>query len=209
WTRGVKEDFERRRYDLTAVFAQPAPVAAVDSLLALVPEVERAEYWPEAGAYLIGPSGVPGGGVQLLGPRPESLLDLKLVAGRQLASGDTNGAVINQVVAARHPGLRVGGEIRLRRRGRDMAFPIVGIVKELAPMPAVYAVPAAVYAATGRDPLLTSSARIVTRSHDDAGQREAAAALERAFSEAGIEVTGMHRMLDMRQAILDHLVIIL
>jgi putative ABC transport system permease protein len=90
-----------------------------------------------------------------------------------------------------------------------MAFSIVGIVKELAPMPVVYAVPAAVYAAAGRDPLVTSSARIVTRRHDDAGQREAAAAIERAFSEAGIEVTGMHRMLDMRQAILDHLVIIL
>ena len=209
WTRGVKEDFERRRYDLTAVFAQPATIATIDSLLARVPEVERAEHWPEAGAYLIGPSGVPGGAVQLLGPRPESLLDLKLVAGRQLTPTDTNSAVINQVVAARHPGLKVGGEVRLRRKGRDTAFPIVGIVKELAPMPAIYAVPAAVYAATGRDPLVTSSARIVTRRHDDAGQREAAAALERAFAEAGIEVTGMHRMLDMRQAILDHLVIIL
>lgn len=209
WTRGVKDDFSRRRYDLTAVFAQPVPVGTLDSLLAAVPEVERAEYWPEAGAYLIGPGGVPGGTVQLLGPTPASLLDLKLMAGRQLVAGDTNAAVVNQAVVARHPGLRVGEAIRLRLRGRDVAFPIVGVVKELAPMPAVYAAPAAVRAATGRDGLSSRSARVVARRHDDAGQRAAAAALERAFGEAGIEVTGMHRMLDMRQAILDHLVIIL
>lgn len=209
WTRGVKDDFSRRRYDLTAVFAQPVPVATLDSLLAAVPEVERAEYWPEAGAYLIGPGGVPGGTVQLLGPAPGSLLDLKLMAGRQLVAGDTNAAVVNQAVVARHPGLRVGESVRLRLRGRDVALPIVGIVKELAPMPAVYAAPAAVRAATGRDGLSSRSARVVARRHDDAGQRAAAAALERAFGEAGIEVTGMHRMLDMRQGILDHLVIIL
>lgn len=209
WTRGVKDDFARRRYDLTAVFARPASVATLDSVLATVPLVERAEYWPEAGAYLLGPDGVPGGAVQLLGPEPQSLLDLKLVAGRSLTTADTNAAVVNQGVLGRNPALRVGGEVRLRRRGRDTAFPIVGIVKELTPMPAVYAAPAAVRAALDDDPLTTWSARIVTRRHDDAGQRQAAAALERAFAAAGLEVTGMHRMLDMRQAILDHLVIIL
>lgn len=209
WTRGVKEDFARRRYDLTAVFAQSVPVATLDSLLRAQPLVERAEYWPEAGAYLIGPDGVPGGAVSLLGPRPEGLLDLKLMAGRSLAAGDTAGAVVNQAVVARHRGLRVGGTVGLRLRGRTVSLPIVGIVKELAPMPIVYATPAAVLAATGRDGLTSRSARIVARRHDDAGQREAAAALERAFGAAGIEVTGMHRQLDMRDSILDHLVIIL
>ena len=209
WTRGVKDEFARRRYDLTAVFSQPVPVTKLDSLLRGQPLVERAEYWPEAGAYLLGPDGVPGGTVLLLGPRPQGLLDLKLIAGRQLAPGDTTGAVVNQVVIARNPALRVGGEVGLRLRGRDVRFPIVGIVKELAPMPIVYAAPAAVLAATGRDGLTSRSARIVALRHDDAGQREAAAALERAFGAAGIEVTGMHRQLDMRDAILDHLVIIL
>lgn len=209
WTRGVKDDFARRRYDLTAVFAEPVAVADLDGVLLAQPLVERAEYWPEAGAYLLGPDGVPGGTVSLLGPRPQGLLDLKLMAGRALATGDTAGAVINQAVVARQPTLRVGGEVGLRVRGRTVRLPIVGIVRELAPMPVVYATPEAVRAATGRDGLTTRSARIVTRRQDDAGQREAAAALERAFAGAGIEVTGMHRMLDMRDAILDHLVIIL
>jgi putative ABC transport system permease protein len=48
----------------------------------------------------------------------------------------------------------------------------------------------------------------VSRRHDAAGQLAAAGALERAFEGAGLEVSGMQRMLDVRQGILDHLVII-
>lgn len=209
WTRGVREDFERRRYDITAVFAQAQPIRTIDSLLVGQREIASAEYWPEAGAFLIGPEGVPGNSVSLLGARPEGLLNLKLMAGRQLRISDTNAAVINQVIAARDPALRVGGTVRVRLKGRTLAFPIVGIVKELAPTPVVYLPPGAVLAAAGRDGRTGRSMRIVSRRHDDAGQRAAAAALETRFAEAGIEVTGMHRMLDMRQGILDHLVIIL
>lgn len=209
WTRGVREDFARRRYDLIAVFARSQPTPTIDSLLAGQDEIASAEYWPEVGAYLIGPRGVPGGSVSVLGARPAGLLDLKLIAGRQLTPSDSSAVVINQAIVARNPSLRLGGEVGLRRRGRTVSLPIVGIVKELAPMPVVYATPASVRALGELDSLTAWSARIVSRRHDDAGQRAAAAALERRFSDAGIEVTGMHRMLDMRQAILDHLVIIL
>ena len=51
--------------------------------------------------------------------------------------------------------------------------------------------------------------RVVTRGHDDAAQRTAARAIERELRVAGIEVSGMYRMLDMKRSILDHLVIIM
>ncbi len=209
WLGGVREDFSRRHFDVTAVFSESVPVTQLESILAGLTKVDRAEYWPEASAYLIGADGVPGGLVSLIGPQPQSLLDLEVTAGRALARADTIGAMVNQAVVARQPGLGVGDSVRLRIKGRSVSAPVIGVVKEIAPMPTIYFPPAAVLAATGRDGLSSRTARIVTRAHDDAGQRAAAAQLEAAFGAAGIEVTGMHRMLDLQQAILDHLVIIL
>jgi len=210
WTRAVDADFARRRYDLTVTLAERWPTATLDAALAAVPGVERAEYWPGASPYLIGVNGVASQPVSLVGPTPGStLLDPRVVAGRWLRSDDTEGAVINGAVVNRNPGLALGDTVRVRLRGRTVGFPIVGVVKELAPMPVVYAASSAVLAATGQSGDESRVIRVVTRAHDDAGQRSAAREIEQAFDERGIEVTGVHRMLDQRQGILDHLVIIL
>jgi ABC-type lipoprotein release transport system permease subunit len=62
---------------------------------------------------------------------------------------------------------------------------------------------------TRQSPDSARSIRIVTRAHDEASSRAAARELERAFERRGIEVSGLQRMRDVRQGILDHLVIIL
>lgn len=210
WTRAVDSDFRGRRYDLTASLAAPTPTTTIDSLLATVPEVTRGEYWPSASPYLIGASGVPGSTVALVGPDAATgLLDLPLLAGRWLLPGDSTGAVINQAVVAANPTLVLGGVVPVRFEGRTSSFPIVGIVKELAPMAVIYAPPSAVRALTGRPAGVARTVRIVTRGHDDASQRAAAQALERAFAARGIEVSGMQRMQETKQSILDHLVIII
>jgi putative ABC transport system permease protein len=209
WTRDIDAEFARRRYDLTVVLAEAWPVAALDQALAGVPGVVRAEYWPGASPYLIGASGVPGRSVSLVGPTPGStLLDPRLVAGRWLRADDPSGAVINGAVLTRNPGLALGDTVRVRLRGRTVGFPIVGIVRELAPMPVVYAASSAVLEATGQSGEQSRLIRVVSRDHDDAGQRAVARDLERAFESSGIEVRALHRTLDQRQGIVDHLVII-
>lgn len=210
WTRSVNQDFDRRRYDLTASLAQPTPVAEVSKALAGVPEVEHVEYWPGANPYLIGKHGVPGATVALVGPDPGSkLLELPLLAGRWLSPGDSSVAVVNRIVTVMNPAIRVGGRVEVRLEGRTSSFTVVGVAKELSPMPVIYAPPVAVRAATGRPPGMARTVRIVTRGHDDAGQRAAARAVEAAFERSGIELAGLQRMLDAKQGILDHLVIIL
>jgi putative ABC transport system permease protein len=96
----------------------------------------------------------------------------------------------------------------VRLRGQPVAFAVVGVARELAPMPAAYAPRAAVLAVTARSPDSARTARIVLERHDDAAQREAAGAIERACERAGLPVAFLQRMLDARQSILDHLVII-
>jgi putative ABC transport system permease protein len=89
-----------------------------------------------------------------------------------------------------------------------VSWPIVGVVQEMSPHLAVYAPPEAVREATGQPEGLTKSARVATRSRDAAGELAVARELQRTFERMGIEVTGMQRMLDQRQALLDHLVIV-
>jgi putative ABC transport system permease protein len=116
--------------------------------------------------------------------------------------------VVNQAVALRGATFAPGDSLRVRLRGQAVAFAVVGVARELAPMPAAYATRAAVLGATGRSPDSSRTARIVLERHDEAAQRAAAGALERACERAGLQVAFLQRMLDARQAILDHLVII-
>jgi putative ABC transport system permease protein len=210
WNRAVDKDFSGRRYDLTLSLAELRATDEIDAVLATVPEVEHAEYWPGASPYLIGAGGVPGGTVALVGPDPGSrLLELPLAEGRWLEPGDTDAAVVNRIVMIRNPSLAVGKPVQVRLGNRTVGFPIVGVVRELAPMPVIYAAQGAVFAATGRSADSARTVRLVTRAHDDGAQRVAAAKLEQAFESAGIEVAGLQRMQSARQSILDHLVIIM
>jgi len=210
WTRAVDRDFARRHFQLSVGLADTRPVADLARVLSGVREVERAEFWAGGQPYLIGPDGVPGITLPLLGPDPGSkLLDLPLASGRWLDAADSNAAVVNRAVLALHPGLRVGDSVRVRQAGRTTALPIVGIVKEMAPMPVIYAARPAVLRALDRSGDETRGARIVTRDRSESGQHAAAVAVERALAEAGMEVAGLQRMGDLKRGILDHLVIIL
>jgi putative ABC transport system permease protein len=209
WTRAVDADFARRRYDLTVTLAEAWPVAGLERVLGGIAEVDRAEYWPGVSSYLVGENGVAGRPISVLGPPPETpLIAPRLVAGRWLAPGDAQAAVVNNAVVSRQPGLAPGDTVRVRMRGRTIGFPVVGVVRELFPMPIVYAPTEAVLAATGLPDDSTRVIRLVTRRHDDEGQRAAAREIEAAFEAEGIPVSGLHRTLDQRQGILDHLVII-
>ncbi len=210
WQRAVNEDFRMRRYDLTVRFAEAQSIDVIDATLAKLPAVVDAEYWPGANPYLIGANGAAGSPIAMTGPDPGSeLLTLPVMAGRWLRPDDSTGVVINNAALTRNPTLRVGGTIAVRQEGRTHTFPIVGMVKELAPMAVIYAPPGAVLGVTGRTGDVTRLARVVTRDHTEASQRAVSRELERTFESVGIEVAGLQSMLDVKKGILDHLVIIL
>jgi putative ABC transport system permease protein len=210
WRRAVDDDFARRRYDLALSLSEPCALDRVQAVLAAVPGIANAESWPGASAWLVGANGVANVSTALVGPEPGTpLMNLRLLAGRGLSADDPRGAVVNQAVVTRVGGLAVGDSVRVRLRGRTLAFLVAGIARELAPMPVVYAPRAAVLDATGQTADSARLVRIVTLGHDDAAQRAVARDIERECERRGLLVGQIQRMQDTRQGLLDHLVIIL
>ena len=210
WRRAVKDDFARRRYDLAVSFAEPSSIADVRAMLAAVPGIVNAEFWPGTSAWLVSANGIATVTTALVGPEPGTpLMNLRLMAGRGLSAEDPRGVVVNQAVVTRVGALAVGDSVRVRLRGRTVAFRISGIARELAPMPVIYAPRAAVLEATGASPDSTRMVRVVMQAHDDAAQRAVAGDIERACEKRGLQVSNIQRMQDAKQGILDHLVIIL
>lgn len=209
WTRAVDADFARRRYDLMLMFPELVAMADVERVLRAVPEVENTEYWIGSSPWIVDAKGVATTSVSLAGVEPRSpLLAPRIVAGRWLTDGDTNEVVVNQAVTLRGAGYGPGDTLRLRLRGATRTFAVVGVARELAPMPTVYATRTHVLAATGRSPDSVRTVRVVLAQHGAAAERSAARKLERGFEVAGIRVSHLQRMEDAKQAILDHLVII-
>ena len=210
WRRSVDDDFARRRYDLMVGFSERVPLGDVRALLAELPAAVRFECWPSATPWIVGPGGVSTVSTAFVAPAAGSpLLAPRLTAGRWLEAADSAGVVVNQAAAQRAGGLAPGDSLKLRMRGRTWAYPVVGIVRELAPMPVVYASRAAAIALSGRSADSTRSVRVVLAGHSDADQRTAAREFEDAVAERGLQLSGIQRMQDTKQGILDHLVIIL
>lgn len=210
WILSVDADYADRHWDLNVGLEQPMSIAALREILAGVPEVAHAEFWPAASPYLVGANGAATSQVTFLGSGAGAgLLTLPIEDGRWLEAADRSGVMINRALWGRIPGMRLGDSLRVKARGQNYSYPVVGVLRELNPMPTIYGSPAAARQLSGQSEGESRSMQIVTRRHDNAGQLAAQQALERAFAARGIEVRGVQRMLDAKKGILDHLVIIL
>ena len=208
WKSAIARDGATRQYDLDVQFPR-TPAARIEDALRELPEVARVELYPSGSADLVGSLGGESQRVALLGATPGSpMLAPRVIAGRWLRASDDSAVVVNQAALRAVPGLTLGDSLKATIRDRTVAWPIVGIVKELHPGPAAYALPAAVRAATGDADSLARGARVVLAGHDDAAQRAGQARIQRALESAGVEGAGITRLLDQRKAFADHLVII-
>jgi putative ABC transport system permease protein len=209
WKSAIARDGATKVYDLDVRFPRATSASRLQGILGALPAVAQVEFYPSGAADLVGSLGGESQRVALIGAAPGSpRLAPRVIAGRWLAAGDDSAVVVNQAALRAVPGLALGDSLKATIRGRTLAWPIVGVVKELHPGPAAYALPAAVRSATGDADSLARGARVVLAGHDDAAQRAGQASLQSAFEGAGIEGAGITRLLDQRKAFADHLVII-
>ena len=197
WTDNVARAAEQRRWDVELGLQTGAPFDRLARVLHSVPAVRAVEPWNGAGAAAAGPGGVEvvrtypdggHGGFALRAAPPDTAMILpRVVEGRWLAAGDTDGVVLNtaaRAIAFRNA--RVGDTIALAVDHHPLALRVVGVIDETLTPGAAYVTPPTFDRATGGTGA-TSVLRIALRGRDDDA---AIAAISQALARDGLVVRG-------------------
>ena len=124
--------FAARKFDLSVSFANPYDLEKIERAVSNTPGVKRAEGWFITEGSLNNRFPV----VAL--PPETQLLNLEIVEGRNLAPGDTNAIVINNVLADREAKMRVGATVVMRVADVESTWHVVGVAREAFSPPEAY-----------------------------------------------------------------------
>ena len=116
--------FEARKFDLSVSFANPYDLEKIQKAVSNTPGIRRAEGWFITDGSLNDHFTV----VAL--PADTQLLKLEITEGRNLAPGDTDAIVVNNVLADREPKLRGGQTVVMRVADVESTWHVVGIARE-------------------------------------------------------------------------------
>ncbi|MBA2255463.1 MAG: FtsX-like permease family protein [Chloroflexi bacterium] len=189
----------QRDWDVDVQLARPASIEEVTRLLGQVPDVSRVEGWNRVPTGVAGPGQIPvtrtypdqGHGRVTLTALPSGATTFrppKLLEGRWLDPAETGAVVLNQITRNNTlPDVRVGDSVQLLIGGSYTTWRVVGIVEERGGGGGAYATAEGLAAATGQ-PQRVNQLRIATASHDEQTRVGVADALDRALTDAGIEV---------------------
>jgi putative ABC transport system permease protein len=196
----ITEDAKNaRNWDVDVQLASPASVDQVTILVARVPDVSRVEGLNVTQTGLAGPGQIPvtrtypdqgHGRVSVTAiPTGTTMFTVpKLLEGRWLNPGETRAVVLNQIARNNTvPDLGAGDTVQLLVGGRPTAWRVVGIVEEKGGGSSVYATAAGLANATGQLPRV-NQLRIATDRHDEQTRTAVADAVNKALSDAGVEV---------------------
>jgi putative ABC transport system permease protein len=187
-----------RNYDVELTLDQAYPARALEREAVRAPGVLRAVAWTTGAAYRVRSDGSQSETLVLTGlPAGTQLVQPIVVAGRWLRPGDRHGVVVNTDVRKSEPDVVVGRPVTLTVNGRDVTWPVVGVVRSILAGSVIYADARTVAAATGE---LGRSRKlvVVTARHDRAGERLAAQALADRLKRAGFVVGAVQTTADRR-----------
>ncbi len=176
WDDFLAQGAAMRHYDLEVRLNSLQPEEEILSTIASIPGVQKVEPWNLMTAAVSRPDGLevvktyPDGGhgsFLLRSVPPESkFMESKILSGRWLQAGDTDGVVLNHMGASFFPNVKVGDTISLTFHERIASFRVVGIVRQNLTPAAAYVVPSAFFAATGHPEQSINGVRIVLNEHD-------------------------------------------
>lgn len=195
------------RYDLKVTLTRPLPLERVASVAERVPGVAKVESWGQARASLIYNDDTDGNEFTIMAPPPGTdLLRLRVVEGRRLSADDENALVVNHIFMFQHPHLKLGDEVVLRLGTQKTKWHIVGVIRQIGPPTAIanYGYLASLTDQEG----LAKTLAVVTKERSTTAHRMVASELERAFEEAGIDVTDTVSIYSIQQILEDHFLVL-
>ncbi len=199
-TEAIAEEQKQQRYwDVDVALQSAASTDQIANLVQRVPGVALVEALNVTPAGLAGPGQIPvtrtypdqGHGRVAVTALPAGVTKFtppKLLAGRWLKPGETGAVVLNQVTLKNTvPDLRVGDTVQLIVTGKPTTWRVVGLAEETGHGSGVYATAEGFAAALGQ-PQRVNSLRITTTTHDEPRREAVAEAVNKALTDAGIEV---------------------
>jgi len=175
--------FAAGKFDLSIFFANPYEFEKIQRAIANTPGITRAEGWFVTEASIVDQNasnetsephssgdGLHGGRAAEVNrftvvalPEDTQLLDLEIIEGRNIAPGDTDTIVVNNVLAGREAKMRVGETVVLRMGPAETTWRVVGLARE-AFSPAVAYIPRSFI--QQRHPGMVNSLRLALENTD-------------------------------------------
>ena len=195
------------RYDLKVSLTRPMPFSSVETVVRNIPGVVKLEGWGQARASLIYEDGTDGNEFTIMAPTSGTdLLRPRVIKGRWLSSDDRNALVVNHIFMYREPHLNVGDEVVLRMGTQKTRWRIVGVIRQIGP-PTGVVNDEYLAGLTNQNGLVTTLA-IATKERSTDAHLAVAKQLERALTEAGIDVQDLVSIYDIQKILEDHFVVL-
>ncbi|MCP4222923.1 MAG: FtsX-like permease family protein, partial [Actinomycetia bacterium] len=201
WDRAVDAEFDARQYELEVQLDGAYPVQELSQALADVPPVTAVEPWNQYQAAIQLSDGGRGDTFRLLVPPPRTeMIDYPVLEGRWLRPGEENALVVTQVL--NDPAPTVGEIVSMDVDGTTTSWTIVGVVRQMSGGRTGVAYASNRPAGIGTD----GSANHVRIDGSESPQL--LSAVEQSLAANGIGVANISTAADGRQALDDHLLII-
>lgn len=193
--------FAARKFDLSVTFSNPYEWEKLQRAISNTQGITGAEGWFFTDGTLAPETEFT---VAAL-PVDTRLLDLEILAGRNLQPGDTDALVMNTTLAARAPSLRVGETVTLRIGTVESRWRVVGLAKE-AYSPAIAYVPLDFI--QQRQPGMVNSLRLALAHNDFDSISIVKENLDRNLEQQGVRARGSSSKAETRFAFDQHMVMI-
>ncbi len=205
WDSTIDSAFGDQRYDIEVRFKRPYDRELIERRLSRVTGVTRVESWGQATAALVRADGTEGDRFNILAPPSETdLARFPVVEGRQLRPGDTNALVATPGALGVEPRLRVGKTVTLNIEGRRRSWRVVGLVREIGSLPAIY-VPDDYFMKVTGSRGQAREIKVVTAGHTISDQQATGRRLERVLADGKFDVMFTMSMAVKRKVLADHI----
>lgn len=192
------------RYDVEVSYQQPVNRSAVEREVLRTPGVVAAESWILHGASLKRPDGSENDAPAVDGLPPGStFITPRLVEGRWIRPGDTDGIVINTDIA-NDENLGLGDTRTFEVRGKEFSWRVVGIVQGQLMGSLVFVDRDHLGSLLGEEGAVGRTV-VRTQDHSEAGQRLVAERLEARLKAAGFVVSGVRTQRGMSTTLANEL----
>jgi putative ABC transport system permease protein len=188
--------FAARKFDLAVWLADSYDIEKIQRAIANTPGVARAEGWFVTEASLVNRFTV------MALPADTQLLDLEIIDGRNLASGDTDAIVVNNTLAGREK-IRVGQTIVMQMEGSESTRHVVGVAREQF-SPAVAYIPLS----SIEQPRMVNSLRLSFVNADADVASAVKADLDRNLEQEGVRASGSSSKAESRFGFDQHMLMI-